>query len=218
MFLNTEKQILDTKSLLSPDPVSITFTRNFRADYENLVAFVEENPKLINKTIGGCRKTLLHRCVEHNRLDMVEFLLERGAHHLYDINGNRPLHSVCLGGNREVAEILIKHGADKEIANIEGDAPIHLAAASENAEVLKCLLDNGTEIMRKGWARNYALHVAAENPNIDVIKELLKRGFDISVKNDNLETALHVAAGATGFDSVEHIQLLLEYGAKLDSR
>ena len=197
---------------------SITFTRSFSTDYENLVIIVEENQKLLNKAIGECRKTFLHRCVEHNRIGMVEYLLKKGAQHLYDINGNRPLHSACLAGYMDIAEILIKHGADREIANIEGDRPIHLAVASENVEILKCLLDNGTEMMSKGWAGNYALHFAAGNPNINMMKELLDRCFDVSVRNDNLETALHVAAGAAGFDSVGHMQLLLEHGAKLESR
>ena len=222
MFSKNDTKILDNLGdniIASTDSINITFTGNLNTDYDKLVSLVESNPSLLNKTIGVCRKTLLHRSVEHNRVGMVKYLLEKGAQHLYDINGNRPLHSACLSsGNRDIADLLIQHGADREIANIEGDRPIHLAAASENVEILKCLLDHGTEMMSKGWAGNYALHFAAENPNIEVLKELLNRGFDVSVTNNNLETALHVAAGASGFDSVGHIQLLLELGARLNSR
>ena len=216
MFYKNEN--LCDNSPASSDSTNFTFTGNINADYDKLVALVESNPNLLNKTMGVCKKTLLHKSVEHNRLGMVQYLLEKGAKHVYDINGNRPLHSACLSGSREIADLLIEHGADKEIANIEGDLPIHLAAASGNVELLKCLIDHGTDMKSKGWAGNFALHFAAENPNIDVLKELLNTGFDVSVTNNNLETALHVAAGASGFDSVGHMQLLLELGAKLDSR
>ena len=195
-----------------------TFTRNISSDFDKLVSLVESNLNIINKTLGVCRKTLLHKSVEHNRLGMVKYLLDKGAKHQYDINGNRPLHSACLSGNIEIANALLESGADMEIANIEGDRPIHLAAASDSVELLTCLLGHGTDMTSKGWEGNSALHFAAENSNIEVMKELLNRGFNVSLTNNNLETPLHVAAGTSGFDNVGHMKLLLEFGSRLDSR
>ena len=81
-----------------------------------------------------------------------------------------------------------------------------------------CLLDHGAQIDSKGWGGNSALHTASELRNIEVKKTLIEGGLDVSVVLTKFETPLHLASGATGFDSLDCVQLLLEYGAHLSAK
>ena len=81
-----------------------------------------------------------------------------------------------------------------------------------------CLLDHGARIDSKGWVGSSALHAASEMGKMDVMKTLIERGLDVSVVNDKLETPLHLASGATGFNSLDCVQLLLQYGAHLSTK
>lgn len=47
-----------------------------------------------------------------------------------------------LGGNKQVAKLLIEKGADLFVVDIEGEGPIHFAAAENNSELI-CTLTYG---------------------------------------------------------------------------
>jgi len=48
-----------------------------------------------------------------NHLAIVEYLTEQGADvKMKDKSGRTPLHWCCIGGHKEVAEFLLKHGVN----------------------------------------------------------------------------------------------------------
>ena len=53
-------------------------------------------------------------------VEMVEMLKQRTPQ-VQDVNGNTPLHCAALGGDAQVARMLIEGGADVEACNSEGD-------------------------------------------------------------------------------------------------
>ena len=53
-------------------------------------------------------------------VEMVE-LLKQLTPQVQDVNGNTPLHCAALGGDAQVARMLLEGGADVEACNSEGD-------------------------------------------------------------------------------------------------
>ena len=93
--------------------------------------------------MGRRFETILHRAALRSRREMVEFLVKQRAPQVQDVNGNTPLHCAALGGDPEVARLLLEGGADVEAGNSEGDRPLHLAAGAGNLAVLRLLLQVG---------------------------------------------------------------------------
>jgi ankyrin repeat protein len=75
---------------------------------------------------------------EKNDAQMVDLVCAFGANPnaRRELYGNMPLHEAALAGSLEAAEVLLKHGADKTIANNAGKRPFELA----KDEALKKLL------------------------------------------------------------------------------
>ena len=188
------------------------------SDLTKLSQLLARQPESLNLRTGCLRSTLLHRCVQHNRLEMVRLLLERGATcSLGDMYGNRPIHSACLVGNRAVVDLLLEHSGHLETENKDSDRPLHVAAAMGNLEVVTLLLERGAGITSQGWRGNSALHSAAEQGRTEVVRELVLRGLEVTSTNSCGETPLHLAAGARA-ESTSTLELLLDLGASLVAR
>ena len=132
-------------------------------DQRNLVEAWRKDPEIINKKVGTssfliCSKnwlkmgrrleTILHRAALRSRREMVELLVKQRAPQVQDVNGNTPLHCAALGGDPQVARLLLDGGADVEACNSEGDRPLHLAAGAGNLAVLRLLLQVGAILIQ----------------------------------------------------------------------
>ncbi len=98
----------------------------------------------LDATYGGSYKyTALHQT--SLPLEIVEWLVERGA----DVNApntyGTPLYEHAGMRNYEICKFLIEHGADVEATNYEGQTPLFAAADMGSAAVVKLLLDNGAD-------------------------------------------------------------------------
>jgi ankyrin repeat protein len=83
--------------------------------------------------------TPLHLALKHRKIEMVEFLLDRGASvHMVDESGNPPLlTAICQmksskegsylsqPGSYRIVELLLSHGADVNYQGIDGETPLH---------------------------------------------------------------------------------------------
>lgn len=137
-------------------------------------------------------ETLLHWAVENNRIDMVSFLLKKGAnpnlHCYYD--GESPMILVSkyldVDSNPEILRLLLKYGGNpndyvtlNEYVTHERSTKTPLTAASSGSlSKVKLLLDAGADIeftVKKGRTPLY--HAALGN-RFDVIKYLLDNGAD----------------------------------------
>lgn len=92
---------------------------------------------------GGYKYTALHET--NLPLEIVEWLVERGA----DVNApntyGTPLCKHARMGNYEICKFLIGHGADVQATDYEGETPLFDAADSGKIDIVKLLLDNGAD-------------------------------------------------------------------------
>lgn len=146
-----------------------------------------------------------------------------------DSAGMTALHHACALGAIEMAETLLKHGADPKICSNDGRNALHHAVSiqalcfnqqSQPGGLTICpltipllLASAGIDIEAADSAGETALHIAARNGLVGVIASLLQAGANPNHVNKNGETPLHLAGG-----SLPHLsaQVLLINGANPD--
>jgi ankyrin repeat protein len=147
-----------------------------------------------------------------DHLDYIKFLLEHGATPNLRVKDNTLTRTIFT------MQWFLEAGA----------TPFIRAAQSSDLELLKLLLAHGADPMIKTDHGDTALTAAAgvgwvdgvtyehsRQANIDTVKFLLGLGLDPNAANEDGRTPLMVAA-AKG--SSEVIQILVDHGAKLDTR
>jgi ankyrin repeat protein len=101
----------------------------------------------------------------------------------------------CFFGQKPIAELLVKEGADVNAAskNAIKVAPLHSAAAISNYGLCKLLLDNGANVNAAQQAGYTPLHEAAHNGKTDLAKMFLEYGADKNLLTEKGESALDLA-------------------------
>jgi ankyrin len=116
-----------------------------------------------------------------------------------------------LAGHRDIAEILVKHGAQVNIQSPAGFTPLYMAAQENNAEVVKFLLDHGADQHIATQDGFTPMSIAVQQGHQTVVT-LLMDNDESSHRRVKLP-ALHVAAKR---DDVRAATLLLQ--AELPAR
>ena len=96
-------------------------------------------------------------------------------------------------GFLEGVRLLLKYGADTELANVNGVTPVLYAARYDNVECLKLLIAAGANVCVEDNRGYTALMIAAEHNCKSVVPVLLKEGVDPKKSLCSGETALDIA-------------------------
>jgi ankyrin repeat protein len=178
----------------------------------------------INESNLACW-TALDTASEKGYLDIVQFLLEKGATvtkqclwlasykgHLdivkllleKDTEGKDVALSVASGqGNLEVVRLLVKHGASVNTEDKQGQRPLQSASSEGHLEVVQFLLENGARITEGClWLASYKGH-------LDIVKLLLEKDTEGKV------AALSVASGQ---GNLELVKFLVKHGAQVNTK
>ena len=77
-----------------------------------------------NEADSETKMTALHLSADRGNLAITQMLLNAGAHvNAQDINGDTPLHNACLCGHKDIIQLLLSHGADKQLQNSSYEKP-----------------------------------------------------------------------------------------------
>lgn len=152
--------------------------------------------------------TPIRLAVLSGRVDILEYLISKGA----DINATgefgSALDAAAFEGNFEIVEFLLEKGADVNTTDTDGYTPLHSAA---NLDIVKLLLKKDANVNAKNTNGATPLHSAAERGRLELVKLLLKKDADVNAKTKNGDTALSIAAKA-GHTAI--VKLLQEQGTK----
>jgi len=127
---------------------------------------------LINK---GLPNSPVHVAAFFGDIDEVKSYLDGGGDiNEYSPNGFMLLLCAIDGGRTEVAELLIKKGANTNQICLEGGTALGYAAWKGRTEIVRMLLDNGAE------PTNRALHAAVSSGRKDILEMLIAKGADVN--------------------------------------
>ncbi|MDQ6959498.1 MAG: ankyrin repeat domain-containing protein, partial [Mariprofundaceae bacterium] len=124
-----------------------------------------------------------------------------------------PLHDAVGEGKTEVAELLIRKGADVNAKNAGQETPLHDAAVQGNTEVVALLIRKGADVNARNDVQATPLHEAAMYGKTKVAELLILNGADVNARNKYQETPLHRAVGNT-----KVAELLISKGADINAR
>ncbi|MEJ5261010.1 MAG: ankyrin repeat domain-containing protein [Anaerohalosphaeraceae bacterium] len=188
-------------------------------DWKTAEILVKKSPNLLN-TCGKDGLSLLHKAVENNRADWVEFFIQHGA----DVNirtqttsRETPLHFAASLGYYEPARLLINHGADVNCRDDSLRTPLHLACQFSRKRIVELLVDNGADVnalARDGFTPLFIVCTESrESPSdFSIIRKLLEHGADTNYRLKG-HSLLWVTLGSRCYRKAE---LLADCGAVLE--
>ncbi len=153
-------------------------------------------------------KIPLKEAVASRKIDLVSFLIEKGA----SLSGEAGANALKLARSAEMARLLVTKGVPINVPGRDGYSPLASAISGGSVKEFLWLLDLGADINVLTFSET-PLHQAARlsGPGAKLIIEtLLRRGASLEAKSDDGSTALIVAAKNGRFQMAK---LLLQMGA-----
>jgi ankyrin repeat protein len=164
-----------------------------------------------------------------------EFFFAHIGHYVYA--GDTPLHLAAAAFDCEIADLLLRFGADCRAPNRRGAHPLHYAADANHSAPLKqaaivhMLLRAGADPNATDRSGIAPLHRAVRTRSGAAVRALLEGGAGPAQPNRSGSTPLHLAVHNTGrggsgseqakAEQREIVDLLLAHGARavdLDAR
>lgn len=92
------------------------------------------------------RNTILHHCVDMDKIDFVDMLLYNGADpNIKNKDGNTPLHIAAQKDLGKIMELLLEFGGDIDIKNNRQRTVLNLANVGKAKKVLKAIENSGAD-------------------------------------------------------------------------
>jgi len=159
----------------------------------------------------------IHEAVKAGVLEDVRSLLENSPQlaRIPDENGMTPLHWASISGRRDIAELLIKKGADINAKDKWGLTPLSRANQLGHREVVNLLLEHGVQLPGDLREIQKFAHYAAVKGHVKLFEQLMQRSKETNLKNLEGGSFLHSAAEG---GSREIAERLLEEGIPVDQK
>jgi ankyrin repeat protein len=131
-----------------------------------------------------------------------------------------PLHGACHFGHIDIAELLIKNGADMDLLLMTNGLSMLCIAAGgfetgkRHLDLVKLLLDNGADVNQCMPGGCTVLHSDYFPFDQEILDTILAAGADINARTDTNDTPLHSAAKD---GDIERVEFFLKNGAHLDA-
>jgi ankyrin repeat protein len=167
---------------------------------------------------GTARETPLHYAAFCGMHDVTAFLIVENSQDVnargFDMKGT-PLHVALYRRHTDVAQLLLKHGADAKTRDKDENTPLHIASRYGNVDVARVLLNHGADTEARDNRKRTPLFLASQNGRVEVARVLLEHGSDTEAL-DRFENTPLLRASEVG--QVEVAQVLLEHGADAEAR
>ena len=160
------------------------------------------------------------------------FFLTNIAHYVYA--GDTALHMAAAAFRRDIAALLVAHGADCRAKNRRGAEPLHYAADANRwdpmaqADTIEYLISVGADPNALDRSGVSPLHRAVRTRSLAAVRALVDGGADPRRPNRSGSTPLHLAVQTTGRggsgsqqareQQAAIVSLLLERGARVSDQ
>ncbi|MCJ1306511.1 Ankyrin-2 [Agyrium rufum] len=124
-----------------------------------------------------------------------------------------PWIKAVMCGNKELAQLLLKRGADANCQDLLRKSALRHAVEHGHTEMVRLILESGADVVLQMYRSKSLLHYAAKYGHTEVARLLLESGADVNHGDDMGTNALHYAAKR---GHVEVFRLLLGKGIRID--
>lgn len=131
--------------------------------------------------------TVLHWASLNGHKSVVEMIIIKGVNpDKVSRKGYKqtPLILAAQGGHIDIAEYLIKKGADMNTKDMFGRTPLSHSLEAGQLSMAKFLLNYGVNVNTKDDVSQTPLHIAVVKGNFEVVKLLVEKGADVNAKNE----------------------------------
>jgi ankyrin repeat protein len=132
------------------------------------------------------------------------------------VDGATALHWAVYRDDVEMADLLLKAGANVKAANREGTTPLFMAALYGDPAMIDRLIKAGADVKERGPNGETPLMFAARNGNPAAIKLLVAAGSDVNAKEGIRATTALMWASEEGH--AEAVKALIELGADVSAK
>ncbi|WP_447951909.1 ankyrin repeat domain-containing protein [Chryseobacterium koreense] len=133
---------------------------------EEMNTLFQQDPKVINSVDAMSFSPLILACYRGNS-EVARFLMDKGADVNYVSNEGTAMAALCINYQQDLLELLLKHGADPNIADSGGTTPLIWAVKRGNEALTKTLLqakaDKNHQDQLGMTAFEYAIQSKKEN-------------------------------------------------------
>ena len=168
-----------------------------KGNLEEVKALIKQNPDLV-KAVNEAGRTPLHLACRGTHMDVVDFLLEKGAVvDLKDHGGHSPLHHAAMSDRDKAAAALLTKGANVELRDDYSRTPLLLCARERGGpKTTAVLLKAGADVNAKDKFQSSSLELAAWRGKKEVVDLLLDAKAEIDPTAGSTRSLLFQATSA----------------------
>jgi ankyrin repeat protein len=158
---------------------------------------------------------LLFEACSSGYLTIVKLLLENGANPNPKLENEwSPLRLACFGGNKDIAELLLLHGADIN-DDVDQETLLFVAIGNGHFGLVELLIEHGADVYTCNHFGASQLEVACEKGRSDMVQLLIDNGVNINKEDRHCWTALHTVC-AKGY--LDIMKILIKNGANVNQK
>ena len=179
-------------------------------DLAKVSSLLEADPSLL-EIKNENEKTPLHFAAESGSVELIRFLLDKGAAvNALNTADETPLHYAAGWCHVEAVKLLLERKADVTIATNEGDTPLHYLRFVGLREVAELLLDRGADINARNQAGETFLGMAVNSGRPQLIDLAFDRGAKIEPGQ-----GMRMLIDAAAADKLELVDRILDNGVEV---
>lgn len=148
-------------------------------------------------------RKLLEATREGHTEHVRQLVVNSGAPFTSDWLGTTALHVAAQNGNKEIAEILLRGGVNRDARTKLERTALHLAAQYGSLEVVDLLLTHGADVNARDMLKMTPLHWAVERGHVSVVERLLIAGADVTIKSKFQLTPIDIARDSDYYEIVD---------------
>eukprot|EP00794_Sanderia_malayensis_P016594 gene16594-18283_t len=165
-------------------------------------ALLEGLKKLLDGSLED--GNLIMAATKNGDKDTVERVLKKDRQAANVKNGvTSPLQIACHKGYLEIAEMMLRYGADIHYLDNDGDTALHYAAIGSSLELVKLLIRNKAALDLQNKKSLTALHIAVLKGGVEIVRTLADSNADVNTQDKAGDTPLHHAISQDRTDIVK---------------
>jgi ankyrin repeat protein len=169
--------------------------------------------KPIIDVVNNYGKTPLGECCFWCHIGCAQLLLDAGAdpNFNYKRPGLSPLAIAVTKDDRNMIDLLLRHGAEIDVQDSAGQTPLMRAAQYGHAVASNVLIDAGARVNTADSNSLTALMLASARGQLNIVTQLLtKTNANVNLRENKRWSALTIAAK---WGHVEIVEMLIKHGA-----